>query len=131
MAAAFFKIAYDAIISRGIKSLPMLKCSSERWVCAPHSLSAGTLTMPRLSLSCLMPAMAILSLRSLLIAWATARRRRCGGFWPRPRARHAPDPSELVDAHRTQSLGELQRHRQVDLLAGRRGRKEPFVIVRH
>ena len=30
------------IISRGIRSVPMLKCSSERWVCAPHSLSAGT-----------------------------------------------------------------------------------------
>ena len=29
----------------------MLKCSSERWVCAPHSLSAGTLTSPRLSVS--------------------------------------------------------------------------------
>ena len=23
----------------------MLKCSSERWVCAPHSLSAGTLDL--------------------------------------------------------------------------------------
>src|SRR5689334_8055556 len=29
----------------------MLKCSSERWVWAPHSLSAGTLTSPRLSVS--------------------------------------------------------------------------------
>src|SRR5215471_16162655 len=29
----------------------MLKCSSERWVCAPHSLSAGTSTTPRLSVS--------------------------------------------------------------------------------
>ena len=36
---------------RGIKSLPMLKCSSERWVWAPQSLSAGTLTSPRPSLS--------------------------------------------------------------------------------
>src|SRR3954471_2144221 len=34
-----------------MRSLPMLKCSSERWVCAPHSLSAGTLTSPRLSVS--------------------------------------------------------------------------------
>src|SRR5215471_4847252 len=42
------------IISRGIRSLPMLKCSSERWVCAPHSLSAGTSTTPRLSVSFLM-----------------------------------------------------------------------------
>ena len=32
----------------------MLKCSSERWVCAPHSLSAGTSTSPRLSVSLLM-----------------------------------------------------------------------------
>ena len=29
----------------------MLKCSSDRWVCAPHSLSAGTSTSPRLSVS--------------------------------------------------------------------------------
>src|SRR6516164_6922978 len=29
----------------------MLKCSSERWVCAPHNLSAGTSTTPRLSVS--------------------------------------------------------------------------------
>src|SRR5260370_40643443 len=29
----------------------MLKCSSDRWVCAPQSLSAGTLTSPRLSIS--------------------------------------------------------------------------------
>src|SRR5215813_13402590 len=34
----------------------MLKCSSERWVCAPHSLSAGTSTTPRLSISCLIVA---------------------------------------------------------------------------
>src|SRR5438128_1993195 len=29
----------------------MLKCSSERWVWAPHNLSAGTATSPRLSVS--------------------------------------------------------------------------------
>src|SRR6478736_3383554 len=34
-----------------IRSLPMLKCSSDRCVCAPQSLSAGTLTSPRLSVS--------------------------------------------------------------------------------
>src|SRR5882762_5546354 len=51
MAAAFFNMAYEVIISRGIRSLPMLKCSSERWVCAPQSLSAGTSTSPRLSVS--------------------------------------------------------------------------------
>src|SRR5579863_8084676 len=44
-------MAYAAIISRGIKSWPILKCSSERCVCAPQSLSAGTSTSPRLSVS--------------------------------------------------------------------------------
>src|ERR1700741_962023 len=44
-------MAYAVIISRGIKSLPMLKCSSERCVCAPQSLSAGTSPSPRLSVS--------------------------------------------------------------------------------
>ena len=34
-----------------IRSLPILKCSSDRCVCAPRSLSAGTLTSPRLSVS--------------------------------------------------------------------------------
>src|SRR5262249_7857796 len=51
LAAAFFRMAYAVIISRGMRSWPMLKCSSERCVCAPHSLSAGTLTTPRLSIS--------------------------------------------------------------------------------
>src|SRR5260370_22614941 len=41
-------------ISRGIRSLPMLKCSSERWVWAPQSRSAGTLTSPSESFSILM-----------------------------------------------------------------------------
>src|SRR5262245_50033671 len=44
-------MAYDVIISRGIRSCPMLKCSSDRCVCAPQSLSAGTSTAPRLSVS--------------------------------------------------------------------------------
>src|SRR5260370_41672490 len=35
----------------------MLKCSIERWVCAPQSLSAGTSTAPRLSVSFRMSAM--------------------------------------------------------------------------
>src|SRR5215471_9586536 len=34
-----------------MRSVPMLKCSSERCVCAPQSLSAGTATSPRLSVS--------------------------------------------------------------------------------
>src|ERR1700746_4145761 len=54
-AAAFFQGAYAVIISRGIRSCPMLKCSSERWVCAPQSLSLGTPTSPRLSVSLRMP----------------------------------------------------------------------------
>src|SRR5215472_2061901 len=38
----------------------MLKCSSERWVCAPQSLSAGTSTTPRLSVSFLISGMGTL-----------------------------------------------------------------------
>src|SRR5215472_455020 len=37
-----------------MRSCPMLKCSMERWVCAPHSLSEVTSTTPRLSVSFLM-----------------------------------------------------------------------------
>ena len=40
-AAPFFKVAYAVIISRGMRSWPMLKCSSERCVCPPQSLSLG------------------------------------------------------------------------------------------
>ena len=46
VAAAFFSMAYAVIISRGIRSWPMLKCSSERCVCAPQSLSAGPRPRP-------------------------------------------------------------------------------------
>src|SRR5271167_1799946 len=60
-AAPFFKVAYAVIISRGIRSWPMLKCSSERCVCAPHSLSAGTSTTPRLSVSLRTSGIALLS----------------------------------------------------------------------
>src|SRR5258708_33332895 len=45
-----------------MRSLPMLKCSSDRWVCAPHSLSAGTFTSPRLSVSLRTSATAHLTL---------------------------------------------------------------------
>src|SRR4029077_4080998 len=38
----------------------MLKCSSERWVCAPHSLSLCTSTSPRLSVSLRIPITEIL-----------------------------------------------------------------------
>src|ERR1700680_4057003 len=37
----------------------MLKCSSERWVWAPQSLSAGTSTTPRLSVSFLVSVMGL------------------------------------------------------------------------
>src|SRR6202007_1889344 len=59
-----------------MRSRPMLKCSSERWVCAPHSLSAGTSTTPRLSVSCRVPDIAASSFnaRSHLVAIG---RRRC------------------------------------------------------
>src|SRR5271167_2337494 len=33
--AALFSVAYAVIISSGIRCCPMLRCSSERWVCAP------------------------------------------------------------------------------------------------
>src|SRR5262245_48757977 len=46
----------------------MLKCSNERWVCAPHSLSAGTSTTPRLSLSFLKSVMCSLLACGLWIA---------------------------------------------------------------
>src|SRR5262245_45932072 len=59
MAAAFFKIAYAVIISRGIRSFPLLQCSDERWVLAPKSLSAGTSTLPRLSVSLLILVMVV------------------------------------------------------------------------
>jgi hypothetical protein len=35
-AQAFFSVPNARIISGGMVSRPMLKCSSERWVCAPQ-----------------------------------------------------------------------------------------------
>src|SRR5260370_24376085 len=60
-------MAYAVIISRGIKSLPMLKCLSERCVCAPQSLSAGTFTSPRLSVSLRISAILFLLLFLVLL----------------------------------------------------------------
>src|ERR1700759_2978330 len=37
----------------------MLKCSRDRWVCAPHNLSPGTSTTPRLSVSFLISAIGL------------------------------------------------------------------------
>src|SRR5467141_595538 len=51
LAAPFFSVAYAVIISRGIRSFPMLKCSSDRCVWAPHKRSAATLTSPSESVS--------------------------------------------------------------------------------
>jgi len=39
----------DEIVLDAIVILHQHECSRDRWVCAPHSLSAGTLTSPRLS----------------------------------------------------------------------------------
>ena len=65
------------IISRGIRSLPMLKCSSERWVCAPHSLSAGTLTRPRLSVWCEFPSSLRLTSAHMCAAFAAPVAMKC------------------------------------------------------
>src|SRR5215469_1248251 len=52
----------------------MLKCSSERCVCAPHSLSAATSTTPRLSVSCRVLVIAVLlGLALLSIGMSSAR----------------------------------------------------------
>src|SRR5262252_2667075 len=95
------------IISRGIKSLPMLKCSSERWVCAPHSLSAGTSTTPRLSLSFRVSAMG--SLLDSILKSRRIRVNRSGAGWAPPRSRPLPSgalfrltqrrPRSMVDFH--------------------------------
>src|SRR5690554_1662899 len=45
-AAAFFTSANARMNSGGKRSLPMLKCCRERWVCAPHRASAATATSP-------------------------------------------------------------------------------------
>src|ERR1700748_2548853 len=47
-----------------MRSSPMLKCSRERCVCAPHNLSAGTSTVPRLSVS-----MRMLVIGACLVMW--------------------------------------------------------------
>src|SRR5271163_2028565 len=79
-AAPFFKVAYAVIISRGMRSWPMLKCSSERCVCAPHSLSLGTSTLPRLSVSVRMPitGVSIVTLMALFVLYEFL----CLGFTP-------------------------------------------------
>jgi hypothetical protein len=56
-AQAFFRIPKARIISRGKRSPPMRKCSSERWVCAPQYRSAGTSMLPIVSFSVRVVAM--------------------------------------------------------------------------
>src|ERR1700751_866635 len=56
-ATAFFKVAYAVIISRELKSFPMLKCSSDLWVCAPRSFETAISTSPKLSVSFRLPKM--------------------------------------------------------------------------
>ncbi|MNZ41711.1 hypothetical protein D3C78_592670 [compost metagenome] len=51
------------MISMGWRSPEMLKWCRERWVWAPHSLSAGTAISPRLSRSILISMMFLLPLR--------------------------------------------------------------------
>ncbi len=48
-AQAFLRMPNARINSRGKRSSPILKCSSERWVCAPQYRSAGTSTLPMVS----------------------------------------------------------------------------------
>src|SRR4029450_7751960 len=86
-------MAEAVIISRGIKSLPMLKCSSERWVCAPHSLSAGTSTTPRLSLSFRVSAMG--SLLDSILRLRKIRVNRFGAGWAPSRSRLLPNGARL------------------------------------
>mmetsp|Transcript_1228 Transcript_1228/g.2849 ORF Transcript_1228/g.2849 Transcript_1228/m.2849 type:complete len:259 (+) Transcript_1228:1126-1902(+) len=56
VAAACLTMASARSMARGIFSPPILKFCSDRWVCAPQYLSAGTLTTPMVSLSSLQPA---------------------------------------------------------------------------
>ena len=50
-AAARFTWASALMSAKGIFSVPILKFVSERCVCAPHSLSAGTSMGPKMSFS--------------------------------------------------------------------------------
>ncbi len=49
--AAFFTVARAWMSARGMRSPEIRKCWSERWVCAPHSRSAGTSMGPKVSFS--------------------------------------------------------------------------------
>src|SRR5262249_29067130 len=91
--AAFFKIAYAVIISRGMRSCPMLKCSSERCVWAPQSRSAGTSTSPRLSNS----------LRTVVIVVAQTFSRLASSTPTRPRGRV---PRRALDVQRLAAAAE-------------------------
>src|SRR6266542_6348224 len=79
--------------ARGIRSSPIEKYSSERWVCAPHSRSMGTLTGPRLSFSTRVLAMK-------MSLWDTSWGRALRGmrYCPSYTARTTP-PSRAASAH--------------------------------
>src|ERR1700734_638511 len=62
-------MAYAAIISLGMRSVPMAKCSRERWVCAPQSLLAGTDNSPMESFSTRMSALLIASSALFAFVW--------------------------------------------------------------
>src|SRR5919197_1092729 len=100
----------------------MLKCSSERWVCAPHSLSAGTSTTPRLSLSFRMSAMGLL-LRCKLKLWK-------GGVnllnaAGRVSASSTASAPGLAGLHRSYDLRPSQANRRVGL-RGRRSATDGY-----
>ena len=64
IAAAFFRIAYEWIISIGIEPLgPILKLFLDLSVWAPQSLSEGTFTSPIVSFSILYPIQTLIILQ--------------------------------------------------------------------
>src|SRR5580692_7908150 len=119
LAAAFFRVAYAAIISRGIRSCPMLKCSSDRCVCAPHSLALGTSTSPRLSVSLRKPVTHI-----LLIALIVLSSQKLLFFASQP-VLLSNYPLPCFDSFRLVGRNSITRNR-VFLLPRRLGKKYPF-----
>src|SRR5450830_1056925 len=75
-AAARLTVARAAISSGGIFSVEIWKCSSERWVCAPHNCAAGTSIGPKLSRSILL---LMASLSSILVLRVYSRRQKRTG----------------------------------------------------
>jgi len=67
-AQADFTLASASTISLGMRSLEILKCSSERCVCAPHSRSAGTSMGPNESRSMRVALMVCFRARYRIVA---------------------------------------------------------------